>query len=84
MGIVLSRSRNTFRWLLSRAPTQAEAFVGGSSRLKFCSAIRSGSHLIGRFSRAATQRTCEAQKDKAQAGRGSEESMGRSEGFLGH
>lgn len=40
-------------WLFSRAPTQAEALVGGSSRLKFCSAIRSGSHLIGRFRRAA-------------------------------
>ena len=37
--------------------TQGDARVGGSSMLKFCSAMRSGSHRIGKLYRAAARST---------------------------
>ena len=52
---VSKRWWNTLRWF-SSTPTQADAFVGGSSKSKFCSASRPGIQLMGKFSRAAALR----------------------------
>ena len=51
-GMLLRRWRKVWR-CASSTPTQGEALVGGSSSAKLLSAMRSGTHWAGTFSRAA-------------------------------